>query len=430
MYFCNKKLALKNILSSFLVFSLILNVFAFNVKASENEVIGIKDIKDLLINSDISENEMEEFRAVWVGTVFGLNYPSKATTDDTALKKDAIEILDYVKDMGFNTVIFQVRPSCDALYKSNIFPWSKYLTGQQGLAPANNFDPLAFFVEEAHARGLKLHAWINPYRVTATKNDESSLCASNPAILRKEITVKHTDGKVYWNPGEPDARQIVLDGIKEIVNNYDVDGIHIDDYFYPEGNFNDSFVYNYYGNGLSLADWRRENNNKLVKSIYEIVHSSEKNIEFGVSPSGIWANKSYQTPQGSNTNGSESYSVQFADSRKWVKEGYIDYIIPQIYWNIGFDKADYKELVSWWADLVKDTNVKLYIGQAAYKTGNKNINSPWYGVNEIQRQIELNRQNELISGYAMYSYSSLKNEALYNLVKQINNYQNSLAAQN
>lgn len=412
MHLCNTKILFRNTLS-FILILMIASISCFSVKASENEA--------------------DEFRAVWVGTVFGLNYPSKATTDDTILRKDAIEILDYVKDMGFNTIIFQVRPSCDALYKSNIFPWSKYLTGTQGVAPANDFDPLAFFVEEAHARGLKLHAWINPYRVTASKNEENTLVANNPAVLRKEITVKHTDGKVYWNPGEPDARQIVVDGIKEIVDNYDVDGIHIDDYFYPEGKFNDDFVYFYYGNGASLEDWRRQNNNQLVRAIYDVVHSSGKDIDFGVSPSGIWSNKSPQTPEGSNTNGSQSYSVQYADTRRWVKEEYIDYIIPQIYWNIGFDKADYRELTSWWADVVNGTNVKLYIGQAAYKAGSEDINSPWHGFNEIQRQIELNRQIDSIDGYAMYSYSSLQNQELYNLVKQMNDdtyYENFLAQKN
>lgn len=378
-------------------------------------------IVSIFPNQVKASNIDDEFRAIWVGTVHGLNYPSKPTTDENLLKSDAIEILDYVKDMGFNTVIFQVRPACDSFYKSNIFPWSKYLTGTQGLAPDNNFDPLSFFIDEAHKRGLELHAWINPYRVTANEKENPYLALSSPAFLNPDLTVKYKDGKLYWNPGEPKAREVVLSGIQEIVDNYDVDGIHIDDYFYPGTDFDDESTYAKYGQGFyDKNDWRRDNNTKLVKSIYDIVYNSGKDIVFGASPSGIWANKE-NNELGSETRGSQSYYEQYADSRGWVKNNYIDYIIPQIYWNIGFNVADYEKLSNWWSDVVAGTNVKLYIGQAAYKTGSRDISSPWYGVNEIRQQIELNRQNELIDGYAMFSYSSFcDNHDLYNLIKQLN----------
>lgn len=396
---------MKKVLSAVLMLCITLGIFNIPVQASTQ-----------------TENE---FRAIWVGTVFGLNYPSKPTTDENLLKQDAIKILDNVKDMGFNAVIFQVRPASDAFYKSNIFPWSKFLTGTEGLAPSNNFDPLQFFVEQAHIRNIQLHAWVNPYRVTATKEDK--LSANNPAKVNSNLTVTYTDGKIYWNPGEIEARKIILDGVQEIIDKYDVDGIHIDDYFYPGANFDDILTYEknfnaiYKKNFNDIDEWRRQNNNELVKGIYELVHNSNKDIVFGVSPSGIWANKTKNTPLGSETNGSESYYRNFADSRRWIKEGYIDYIIPQIYWNIGYEKADYKKLIQWWADVTKETNVKLYIGQAAYKSGNADINSPWYGVNEIKKQIELNRTNNLISGYAMYSYSIFnENRDLYNLIKNLN----------
>lgn len=395
MHFSTKKF-----LSTMLILCITFGIFNVPIKAST-----------------LAKNE---FRAIWVGTVFGLNYPSKPTTNENLLKKDAIEILDNVKDMGFNAVIFQVRPASDAFYKSDIFPWSKFLTGTEGLAPSNNFDPLQFFVEQAHIRGIELHAWINPYRVTASKGDKPS--STNPATLNSNLTVTHTDGKIYWNPGEVEAREIILDGVQEIVDKYDVDGIHIDDYFYPESNFADSSTYKKYGKNFNdIDEWRRQNNNELVKSIYELVHNSNKDVVFGVSPSGIWANKTKNTPLGSDTKGSESYYRNFADSRRWIKEGYIDYIIPQIYWNIGYEKADYQKLVQWWVDVTKDTNVKLYIGQAAYKSGNANVNSPWYGVDEIKKQIELNRTTNLINGYAMYSYSIFnENRDLYNLIKDLN----------
>lgn len=415
MNLCNNKNLIKHFFAIVLAFSMAIGIFPVTAHA-EDGIIGAT------IN-EYSEGSEEEFRAVWVGTVFGLNYPSKPTTDENQLKKDAIAILDHVKEMGFNTVIFQVRPASDSLYPSQIFPWSKYLTGTQGVAPANQFDPLDFFVTEAHARGLKLHAWLNPYRVTATKADSALLSPNNPAVLHPELTVTHTDGKIYWNPGEPQARNYVLKGIQEIVDNYDVDGIHIDDYFYPEGTFDDSKTFAKYGQTFAhINDWRRNNNDQLVKDIYTLVHNNNKNIVFGVSPRGIWANKSAQNPNGSDTRGQESYSANFADSKKWVKEEYVDYIVPQIYWHSGFDIADYSKLVPWWCDVVKGTNVKLYIGQAAYRAGNTDVTNPWYGTKELKQQVLSNRTNDIIKGYVMYSYSSFKtNQELITLMKELNN---------
>jgi uncharacterized lipoprotein YddW (UPF0748 family) len=364
----------------------------------------------------------KEFRGVWVSTVWGIDYPSEATTDEETLKKDAIEILDKVKDMGFNAIFLQVRSCSDAIYKSDIYPWSRFLTGTQGTAPQNGFDPLEFFIQEAHERGLELHAWINPYRITATSTDNSKLSSTNPAVTNPELTVLHTDGKLYFNPGEPDARALIIDGIKEIVDNYDVDGVHIDDYFYPDKNFDDADAYNKYGgNYADINEWRINNNNILIKEIGETVHNKSSEIEFGVSPLGIWANKT-TSYLGSDTSGGESYVNQFADSRYWVKQGYVDYIIPQIYWNIDYEIADYKILVSWWSDVVKDTGVKLYIGQAAYKTVDAESDSVWYGGDEIKEQIDLNRTNSYVNGYCMFSYKSfLKNEELYETIKNTNN---------
>ncbi len=363
----------------------------------------------------------ESFRGIWVASVFSLHYPSKATTDEASLKADAISILDNAKEMGFNAVVLQVRPSNDALYSSKLYPWSKYLTGKEGVAPANGFDPLTFFVEEAHKRGLQLHAWINPYRITAKAEDNASLTSQNPAVKHPEWTVTHTDGKMYWNPGEPGVRDYILEGVEEILDNYDVDGIQIDDYFYPGSAFADSETFKQYGSGFSsIQDWRRDNIDQLVKGIYDTVHKKRSDAVFGVSPMGIWANKGTDS-KGSDTNGSESYSKNYADSRGWVKKGYIDYIIPQIYWNIGFNIADYEKLLNWWCDVVDGTGVDLYIGQAAYRTGNSDASSPWYGVSEIQRQVNLNRTKSQVKGYCMYAYSSFKtNTALSDLMKKLN----------
>ncbi|MDR1571327.1 MAG: family 10 glycosylhydrolase [Clostridiales Family XIII bacterium] len=363
----------------------------------------------------------DELRGVWVPTVLTLSYPSQPTADQAALKRDALAILDGAKDMGFNAVFFQVRPAADALYRSSLFPWSKYLTGVQGQAPSGGFDPLAFMVEAAHERGLQLHAWLNPYRITAEGADNAALADGHPARLHPEWTVLYSDGRLYWNPGEPGVQSLIADGVREIVEGYDVDGIHIDDYFYPGDDFGDAASYAAYGAAYaSLADWRRANTETTVRNIHEVTRAAGKGLVFGVSPIGIWANRS-NSALGSDTRGSEAYSQKFADTRGWVKRGIMDYVAPQIYWNIGYDIADYATLVDWWADVAEGTGVKLYIGQAAYRSGNSDPASPWHGVAEIRRQLELNRAKAGVSGYIMYSYGSFAGSPeLYAMMREMN----------
>ncbi|WP_324822811.1 family 10 glycosylhydrolase [Sinanaerobacter sp. ZZT-01] len=395
----------KKILASLLVLSFMLGLFFVPSRAIRSN----------------AQTYSENFRGIWVANVFSLHYPSKMTRDENSLKADAVAILDNAKEMGFNAVILQVRSCSDALYSSDLYPWSKYLTGKEGLAPDNRFDPLQFFVEEAHKRGLELHAWINPYRITAKAEDKATLTEQNPAVQHPEWTVTHTDGKMYWNPGEPRVRDYILKGVDEILDNYDVDGIQIDDYFYPGSTFADRSTFEKYGSGFSsIEDWRRDNIDQLVKGIYDTVHAKSADLVFGVSPMGIWANKG-TIASGSDTRGSESYNKNYADSRGWVKKGYVDYIIPQIYWNIGFEIADYEKLLNWWCDVVDGTDVDLYIGQAAYRTGNSDSSSPWYGVSEIERQVNLNRTKSQVKGYCMYAYSSFKaNADLTALIKRLN----------
>lgn len=363
----------------------------------------------------------DELKGVWVASVFGIDYPSKPTTDAGALRNEATAILDNIKDMGFNAVFFQVRPCSDALYKSSIYPWSQHLTGTQGVAPANGFDPLACFVSEAHKRGLALHAWINPYRVTATADDNAKLAQGSPAVKYPELTVLHTDGKLYFNPGEPAARQMIVDGVAEILRNYDVDGIHLDDYFYPGSDFADQNTFEKYGGGFgNIGDWRRNNVTTLIRELQATVREIKPEAAFGISPFGIWANKG-SNPLGSDTRGSESYSKQFADTRLWVMEGYLDYIMPQIYWSIGYEIADYQKLLSWWSGVVSGSGVKLYIGQAAYRAVDAAEESEWYQGAEIRRQAVMNRQNSHVSGYCMYTYNSfIKNPSLMAAIKEIN----------
>ncbi|MCX7614783.1 MAG: family 10 glycosylhydrolase [Clostridiales bacterium] len=350
-------------------------------------------------------------RGIWISTVLNLDYPSSPTTSVTKLKNEAISALDFAKSNGFNAVFLQVRPCCDAIYPSKIYPWSIYLTGTQGKAPENNFDPLAFYVTEAHKRGLALHAWINPFRVSRSSFDLNSLALLNPARKHPSWTVKGSDGYLYFDPGIPEVRQLVIDGALEIIKNYNIDGIHLDDYFYPSKNFNDAATFKKYGAASkSIDDYRRNNVNLLIKNLNTAIKKVKPSIIFGVSPSGIWANKS-KLSDGSNTDGSQSYFDDYADSKRWVKEKWIDYIAPEIYWNIGYEKADYETLVKWWNDVVEGTGVKLYVGQAGYRWINAAKDSPWYGTGELTRQLSLNRFYGNISGSIFFRLGTIRQNA-------------------
>ena len=361
-----------------------------------------------------------QFRAVWVSTVYRLDYPSKATTDPAVLKADADRILQTCADMGMTAVILQVRPSADALYPSSYYPWSADLTGRQGQAPADGFDPLAYWVEQAHALGLELHAWINPFRVTKGGQSEyDSLTADHPAKVHPDWVVEY-DGKFYFDPGLPEVREYIIQSAEELARNYDIDGIHLDDYFYPGTNFDDADTYAQYGGSFSdIGDWRRDNVNQLVKELGERVHAIDPDLSYGISPSGVWADRSSQS-QGSNTTGGyESYYASYADSRKWVKEEWIDYICPQVYWYIGHPSMDYETIVKWWADVVKGTGVSLYIGMADYQAGNSDPSSPWYGVEAIRQQLELNETIPQVDGEVHFRYQFLaQNQELQALYQE------------
>jgi len=368
--------------------------------------------KDGSLNeNDISDRETSaRFRAVWVSTVYNLDYPRAPTNDSGALKRYAEEILDSAKACGFNAIVLQVRPAADALYPSEYFPWSRFLTGVQGTPPSDGFDPLKFWIDEAHKREMALHAWINPYRVT--KNDPAAeetgmdpLSDTHPARKDPTLVVRYTDGNLYFDPGIPKVRELIVNSIGELVQNYDVDGVHFDDYFYPGRDFDDEETYAKYGAGhQDIGDFRRECVTSLIKDVSALIKEIDDSISFGISPFGIWANAA-NIKEGSGTNGVESYFDHYADTLSWVKSGYIDYIAPQLYWEIGNKDADYKTLLSWWADAVSGTNVKLYIGIAAYRAGDDDKESAWYGVDEIYRQLSLNMKNPRVSGEIFFRYS-------------------------
>lgn len=372
----------------------------------------------LLFPTAYASGTQKEMRGVWVSTVYNLDFPSSPTADSQRLMAETDEIISNCSEMGFNAIFLQVRPGSDAIYPSAIYPWSSYLSGAQGQAPSDGFDPLKYWIDKCHEKSIELHAWINPYRITKNGDKEyASLSQSNPAVMHPEWTVKYSDGNYYYNPALPEVRQLVTDGVKEILQNYDVDGIHMDDYFYPGQNFDDAVQYEMYNNGefSSIEDWRRNNVNMLVKTLYETVHSVKSNAVFGISPAGIWDNKS-SNPLGSDTGGRAAYSALFADSRRWVKEGWVDYLAPQIYWEFGNKAADYETLVRWWSDVFNGSEAKLYIGLADYRCNDVSENSVWYNGAEIERQINFNRSFGNISGEIHFRYKMINTN---NAVKQL-----------
>ena len=357
----------------------------------------------------------EPLRGVWVSTVYNLDYPSKAGLTPRALAEEAEAIIENAKKWGLNAVFLQVRPSGDALYSSETQPWSALLSGKQGQAPAEGFDPLAYFVERCHQNGLELHAWLNPYRITrtaaATQEEAlAQLCDSHPARLLADCLVFHSDGCLYLDPGRPEVRQHLLDITGEILQNYDVDGIHLDDYFYPGPDFADEKTFAAFGGDFTwAADFRRDAVNQLVSALHE--QAARYGRVFGVSPAGIWATADRQ-PMGAATTGSQSYYDHYADSRKWVREGMVDYIAPQIYWEMGAAAGDFSVLLDWWSDTVEGTDVDLYIGLAAYKSKEAQAGSVWYGPDELLRQLNAIEQCENAKGVIFFRYRSLLDSAI------------------
>lgn len=346
------------------------------------------------------------FRAVWVASVANLDFPSKKGLTDREMKNEIDALCDRAVALGLNAVIVQVRPAADALYRSSLFPWSEVLTGTQGQAPPNGFDPLAYWVERGHAKGLQVHAWINPFRITSTaqgKTNVQQLAQSHPARQNPSWAITYKNA-LYFDPGRPECRQLIADGVAEILRNYEVDGIHLDDYFYPGTDFPDDASYIQFGGGADRGEWRRENINTLIRLIQQTVRDIKPEASYGVSPFAIWQNKSSDA-RGSETRGNETYKTAFADTRRWVKEGLLDYICPQIYWHIGYEIADYEKILRWWEDVCAGTGVKLYIGHAAYKEAESY--SGWPAVGEIVRQLTMNAKSNVVSGSVFFRMASL-----------------------
>ncbi|WP_018751528.1 family 10 glycosylhydrolase [Paenibacillus sanguinis] len=356
----------------------------------------------------------DELRGVWISTVFNLDWPTKGSYGKTDVQKaEYIRLLDEVQAMGMNAVFVQVRPEADAIYPSKLVPWSAYLTGTAGKDPG--YDPLQFLIEETHRRGMEFHAWFNPFRAS-TGADVSKLPANHVAKEHPDWTVKY-NGKLYINPGVPQAREHVISAIMEVVNGYDIDGVHLDDYFYPTGEtaskkFNDDTTYKTYNaqNLKDKGDWRRDNINRFVEKLGQRIHQSKPGVSFGISPFGVWRNKDVDITGSDTKAGVTTYDHMYADVRKWIKREWIDYVAPQIYWSMSRKEVQYDHLADWWAGEVKGTNVKLYIGHAPYKLGTPEIG--WSSAQEIINQLDYNRQVPEIRGSIFFSAKDLRKNPL------------------
>ena len=378
-----------------------------------------------------------QLRGTWISTVLNLDWPSadvkKIANDEERIQKskeELIAILDKVVEMNMNAVFFQVSPEADAFYKSNIVPWSRYLTGTFGKDPG--FDPLAFAIEEAHKRNLELHAWFNPYRVSMDMKDSTKASLNINKSVYKEHPewIKSAMDRFVVDPGIPEARKWVISRVMEVVNNYDVDGVHFDDYFYYEktvGELKDEDTYRKYNNGqfTNIGDFRRNNTYLLISELSQEIKKTKPWVKFGVSPAGVWGNKKDGLANGSNTQASSTnYNNCSADTRKWVMDEIIDYIAPQIYFSFGYSRAAYGELATWWSDVCRGKNVHLYIGIALYKV---NDSTDTYftannGVPEITRQLKFNTTKPEIMGDIMFRFANLndaKKQPVVNAMKNL-----------
>lgn len=363
-------------------------------------------------------NTSESTRAVWVATAAG-DFPAYDNLNADKLKAEIDKIVETTAKNGLNTIFFQVRPYSDSFYDSSIFPTSTILVENQG-DPAP-LDCLEYFIQAAHDKNISLHAWINPYRISSSSHSVSALAESNPAVLHPDWVVKHfsedgtTPAGLWYDPGLPQVRELIVSGVEEILENYDVDGIHFDDYFYPYENasgFEDAETYKEYGNGMSIDDWRRENVNLLVKEVYETVKEKASEAVFGISPFGIWAKKDSSMPEGTDGIGwtLQSYFDIYADSRTWIVNNWVDYICPQVYWEIAHEKAPFKAVVDWWDELCGEYGVELYIGIAAYK-GADSPDSAFGDSKEILRQIEYLNEKQSVNGASFFSYKDIETNA-------------------
>jgi uncharacterized lipoprotein YddW (UPF0748 family) len=348
-----------------------------------------------------------EFRGVWVATVDNIDWPSKGNFNSDSQRVEFIKLLDMHQRNGMNAMIVQIRPCTDAFYPSQYEPWSEWLTGVQGQPPFPYYDPLEFMINETHKRNMVFHAWMNPYRAVFNI-DQSTISATHITRLHPEWFLTYGNTK-YFDPGNKEGQQYVTNLVKDVVSRYKVDAIHFDDYFYPYQiagkEFPDDSTYRIYGNGLSKSDWRRSNTDSIIAMLSRTIKKENSKCQFGISPFGVWRNTEKDPVNGSNTNGAISnYDNLYADILLWLKSNWIDYIAPQLYWEIGHKKAPYELLLNWWSK--HSYGKHCYVGLGIYKA---NSNAAWRDNKQLTRQIELLRNTTGVQGMIFFSSKSFEN---------------------
>jgi len=357
--------------------------------------------------------EEDEMRGLWIATVNNINFPSRQSLSEKQLQKELDAIVAFANENGFNTILFQARPAADALYDSEIFPASKFVSGKAGTK--SGVDCLGYLTEAAHAEGIRVYAWVNPLRVTTgsaayPQTDLAALPPSSPAVQNPDWVVPYADGKLYFDPGIPAVRALVSAGVREICENYPVDGIIFDDYFYPYpqsgAEFDDADTFAVYGEGFAdIADFRRDSVNQLVELCYDTVKDVDETVVFGVSPFGIWRNSDGENG-GSATRGLSAYDAIYCDALAWAKGGYVDFLAPQLYWNFETAAAPYGVLCEWWSRALDGTGVTLYINHGVYRYAEGGMPS-----GEITKQADAARKLYSVRGGMYYGYAALESNA-------------------
>lgn len=401
------------------------------------------------INSfDLEREAVNELRGVWVTTVRNNDFPSTDVFENgfnvAKFKKEFTDILTVCRNFNLNALFFQVRPQGDAFYPSGVNPWSQYLTGEQGVAPGvANFDPLTYIINATHQAGMEFHAWLNPYRLTPSTRKfadlESALASLSPShyVRRHPGWVYFFNGQLYLNPGIPEVDEFMVATVDEILRNYNVDAIHFDDFFYPYPYLEDDVMitfadiapdqrtYERYrvDENQSINQWREANINELVYQIHKTIQrynfANKKHIEFGISPFGIWASDK-EAPGGSKTSPAQLSSLEeYVNSKLWIEAGWIDYIVPQVYWAFNDERSPFDVLSKWWNDVVAGTGVKLYIGLGLYLYEE---DPSWTDPQEIVRQINYIRELANVSGFVFFTFHNLvesktNNEVLKNALE-------------
>lgn len=364
----------------------------------KNSIIFLLLISSIIFSQ--TSHPKREFRGAWVATVANIDWPSKRDITSGQKISELVKIFDKLKEANINAVFFQVRTECDALYNSNFEPWSYWLTGKQGESPEPFFDPLEFAISEAHSRGMELHAWFNPYRAVKDSQDYER--------FYKHVTETHPDwilnfgNYMMLDPGNPYVQDYIVNVITDVLLRYDVDGIHFDDYFYPYSpkiTNEDSATFRKFNRGFeNIDDWRRDNINMLIRRINQIIKAYKPHVKFGISPFGIVENKY------AGTDGFNSYSIIYCDPLTWIKEKSVDYVIPQLYWEMDHNKAPYKKLLPWWNSVVEDRH--LYIGLFSSRFMSERYLKVDF---EIGKQIKMNREHDKALGQVFFSGKSIFN---------------------